>query len=146
MNGYVVGKVFRHRLEEPVDGTAGMAIVVDRNNGWATPDPVKSQEFPILRLKCYADPDRDAQGQIARLNAEDKAWALYRAADRLVHAAQRGARVGAIGADPGLMVVASSRSKEPALVTEKDRHGVTAGDPLGDSVYVVAEYNLIVVH
>jgi hypothetical protein len=54
--------------------------------------------------------------------------------------------MGAFGSDPGLMVVTAARWKEPVVMTEKDRHGQTAGDPLGDSVYVYVEYALQVIH
>ena len=146
VNGYVVGKVFRNRLEEKVDGTGGRAIVVARNNGWATPDPATSQEYPIVVLKFYADPDRDVySGGVQRSNAEDKALAVYRAADKLLHA-KRGVWMGAFGSNRGLMVVTSARASEPVVVREKDRHGEGSGDPLGDSLYVMVEYNMQVVH
>lgn len=147
VQGYVAGKVSKWRLDAPVDQTGGRAIVVERNNGWATPDPVRSMEYPILRVKMYADVDRDDLGAPARANAEEKAWAVYRAVDpAMSNLVLRGTRVGAFGSDAGLMVVSCARRSEPMLVTMKDQHGQMSGAPLGDSVYVLAEYNLTVVH
>lgn len=151
VNGYVAGKVFKYRLEEQIDGTSGRALVVSRNNGWATPDTVKSAEYPILAIKCYADPTRDSAGLITSMDATDKAFALWRVVDRLFHA-KRGQRWGAFGSDPGMMVVTSRRWREPATVGSHDQHGGggksggQAGDPLGDAVYVYAEYALQVIH
>lgn len=143
--GYVGQKVYKHRLGEKIDGTGGRAIVLYRNNGWATPDPVTTQEYPILALKLYADPDRDTDGQVKEFNGEDKAFALYRVVDRFVRGL-RGVWVGGVAQTPGLLVITSQRWKEPVISTEKDRHGQTTGDPLGDSVYAYVEYALQVVH
>lgn len=143
VNGYVNGKVFRYRLEEKIEGTSGRAIVVARNNGWATPDPVTTQEFPILTVKCYADPSRDSEGNIRSTDAEDGAFALWRAVDKLLHG-KRDEYWG--GPSNGLRVVTSQRWQEPVLITERDRHGQTAGDPLGDTVYVHGQYALQVIH
>lgn len=144
VKGLVADRVFRHRLDEVVDSTGKQAIVVARNNGWATPDPVKTAEYPILGVKCYADPTRDAQGEIRQEDAADRAYALARVVTRLLHA-RRGRWWGTVGSNPGLMVVTCQKWKEPVLVTEKDKHGEGSGDPLGDSVYVYVEFALQVI-
>lgn len=144
VKGYTGERVFRHRLEEVVDGTGKHAIVVARNNGWATPDPVKTAEYPILGVKCYADSTRNATGEVTKEDAADKAFALARVVTRLLHA-RRGRWWGAVGSNPGLMVVTCQKWKEPVLVTEKDKHGEGSGDPLGDSVYVYVEFALQVI-
>jgi hypothetical protein len=145
VKGLVSTRVFRHRLEEQIDGTGKQAIVVLRNNGWATPDPVKTAEYPILGVKCYSDASRNATGEIKAEDAVDRAFALARVVARLLHA-RRGQWWGAVGSNPGLMVVTCQKWKEPVLVTEKDRHGDGAGDPLGDVVYAYVEFALQVVH
>lgn len=145
VTGYVQAKVFKFRLEESIEGTSGLAIVVARNNGWATPDPITTQEYPILSVKCYADPTRFDDGEIRTLDAPDKAAALYRTVNQFLHA-KRGVRWGARGSDEGLFVVTSQRWREPTLVTQKDLYGHAANDPLGDVVYVHAEYALQVIH
>lgn len=141
VNGFVAGKVYRFRLGEKLDGTAGCAVVVDRNGGWATPLPDRGQEFPIVRLKCYADPDRTTEGDIARANAEDKALAVASAVNRLWH----GVRSQWWGGANGVLVVSCDRRGEPVIVAEADRHGVTAGDPLGDTVYAMIEFNVVMI-
>lgn len=145
VSGYVGTKVFKFRLEEKVDGTSGRSLVVYRNNGWATPDPVTTQEYPILAVKCYADPDRDAGGQIKLMNAEDKAMALYRAVNKVLHG-KRGVWWGAGGSETGILIVGCQRWKEPFIVREKDQHGQSAGDPLGDAVYAYVEYAIQTIH
>lgn len=145
VTGYVQARVHKWRLEEKVDGTGKSAIVVYRNNGWATPDPVTTQEYPILAVKAYSDATRDSTGEIVKSDAEDRAFALMRAISNRLRR-QRGEWWGAVGADPGLLVVTCAPWKEPTLVTEKDRHGQTSGDPLGDAVYAYGEFALQVVH
>lgn len=143
--GYVQQRVFKYRLGEKIDGTGGRAVVVYPNNGWATPDPVTTQEYPILAVKCFADHDRDDDAQIREYNAEDKAMALYRVVDQRLRGI-RGRWIGSVGQNPGLFVVTSQRWKEPVITTEKDRHGQQSGDPLGDVVYAYVEYALQVIH
>jgi hypothetical protein len=143
VSGYVQDRVFKFRLEQKVDGTGQSALVVNRSNAWTAPDPVKWMEFPVLRVHCYADPRRDDDGQVAELDAEDRAFAMYRVLDRLLHA-RRDYTMGSVGNQKGLKVVSSARWAEPFVVTDKDRHG--DGDPLGDAVYVVGQWALVVVH
>lgn len=135
VSGYVAGKVFRYRLEESLEATAGMAVVVYPDNAWATPRRNSRIEFPILTLDCYADPDRTASLAIAVANGEDKAFALYRACDRVLHNA-RGEWWGPV--ESGLMVISCHRLGEPYVETAKTQH---PGDPsLGDVVKVSVNY------
>jgi hypothetical protein len=143
LRGYVQDRVFKFRLELKIDGSGRSALVVNRSNAWTAPDPVKWMEFPVLRVHAYADPRRDTDGQIAELDAEDRAFALYRVLDRMLHA-RRDYTMGAQGSQAGLKVVSSARWAEPFMVTDKDRHG--DGDPLGDALYVVGQWALVVVH
>jgi hypothetical protein len=143
VRGYVQDRVWKFRLEQKIDGTGQAALVVERSNGWTAPDVVKSMEFPVLRVRSYVDPRRDMDGQIAELDAEDRAYALYRTLDRLLHG-RRDVWMGTVGSAPGLRVVSSARWAEPFMVTEKDRHG--DADPLGDAVYVTGEWALVTVH
>lgn len=154
VNGYVAGKAFKYRLEEKVDGTGGVALVFIRDGGWSAPDNVQTSEYPLVWMRCYADPSRNGDGTIKEADAADKAWALYRAANALFHA-KRGVRWGPVGSDEGLMVVTAKRWTEPFAVTQDDMHGRTArlanaggsgGENLGDSMYVACQYALHVVH
>lgn len=141
--GYVGQKVFKFTLMEPVDQTGGRAVVLSRSGGWAQPDTVKSLEYPLLQVECYADCDRDDNGNVLTRNAVDKAYALYRTIDPLLHA-KRDAWWGAGGSDDGMKMISCVRWSEPISVESKDQH---TGDPvLGDSAYVWARYALIVVH
>lgn len=140
--GYVQQRVYRDRLAERVDQTGQSAVVVRRNNGWAVPEPGRSQEYPILQVLCYADPSRDDEGQIVSDDAASRAWALARAVKGRFHGV-REQWWGTIGSNPGLLVVTGNVHGEPFLVSDRDRHG--DGQPLGDSVYVVVELDLQVV-
>jgi hypothetical protein len=146
--GYVSGRVYKYRLEEKVDGTGKTALVVSRNNGWATPDPIGSCEYPILRVDCYADPTRDDTGEIRKLDALDKAYAVARAVKRAFYWPHRGRFMGGVGSDLGLMVMSIAPRSEPYATTRSDMHGGgrTIVESLGDSVYVTVEFNLTTIH
>jgi hypothetical protein len=149
VNGYADGRVYRHRLQEKVDGTGLMAFVVLRNNGWATPYPTGEQEYPIVRVECWADPSRDEEGQVTQADAPDRAWAGARAVVRAMRWPIRGRMMGAVGSNPGLLVISVARRSEGFLVTEGDRHssgGRSIVDAMGDSVKVVVEFNMSTVH
>lgn len=137
VNGLVAGKVFKWWLREKLDGTGGLALVVSRQPGWATPDPVKTSHFPVLRIRSYADHTRTAQGEIAEMDAADKAYALNDVVDRLIH----GVRGVVWGGDGGCLIVACSRWQEATLTRKDDQHA-TADEVLGDTVYVQTSYAL----
>lgn len=143
LRGYVDLRVFKHRLEEKVDGTGRCAVVVKRSGGWASPDPIKTSEYPFLQIDFHADPTRTQFGEIAVSNAEDRAWAMFRVTDKHLHAV-RDAWWGGMGSDSGLKVVSSARAAEPDLTAQADQHA--GAPPLGDSVVVTVRYALQVVH
>lgn len=147
--GYVGDKVFKNTLEEHVDGTGGRAVTVFRTGGWTAPDPVSSAEFPLLQVNCFADCDRDDDGLVTSRNAIDKAFAVYRSVDRLLHGA-REEWWGAGGRDEGLMIVSCARYVEPIAMEAQDQHATAnvgnAQVPLGDSAFVWARYACVVVH
>ena len=144
INGLAAGRVYRHRLEFPVEGTGGHALVVYREGGWATPDRINSLDFPVLVFDCYGDPTRDPTGLTIREDGEDKAWALRAAIDRRFHA--RGDEWwGARGTNPGLRVVTCRRYVGAELVTRggSDRGSLPhSGDTAktGDVAIVRARY------
>lgn len=143
LRGYVDLRIFKHRLEEKVDGTGKAAVVVKRTGGWASPDPINTAEFPVLLLEFHADPSRNEYGEITVSNAEDRAWAMHRVVDPFLHG-KRDEWWGGIGSDRGLKVVSSARAEEPTLTAQADQHA--GAPPLGDAVFVSARYALQVVH
>jgi hypothetical protein len=134
--GYVQSKVFRFRLEQTVQGTGGRAIVVTRQAGWQTPDPVQTYASPMLWIDCYADPDRDQAGLMVQ------AYAVARCLDVLHN--ERDTYWGAVGSNPGLRVVYCGKAGEPRLMTDADRH--RDDDPLGDMALVRTYWRLITEH
>lgn len=149
--GYVTDWVFTHRLHDGVDvGKVGRrAIVVRRVGGWATPDPVTSQEYPLLSIDCYAGDTRDTDGNITAFDATSSAFALYRAVDALLHNPERGAWWGAVGSNPGLLVVASQRFSEPFAETSSSLSSgrASTGEVLGSHATVVsARYAVTCAH
>jgi hypothetical protein len=148
--GYVADRVFTHRLHDGVDldSTGRRAVVVRRVGGWATPDPVTTQEYPLLSVDCYAGNSRDSAGNVAAFDATSGAYAVFRAADAVLHAPERGTWWGAVGSNPGLLVVASQRFAEPFAETSSDllRGRASTGEELGSATVVVCRYAITCVH
>lgn len=141
VRGYVGDSIWKYRLEESLEGTGGMAVVVVRSTGWATPQPLNTQEYPRLLIDVVADPTRDSRGEIQRLDAEDRAYAVARVIDPLFHG-KRGFWMGGMGNNRGLFVNSVQRGAEPVLITGADNHPPEAGD----TVKVRTEYHFDVVH
>jgi len=133
VRGYVIDKVYRDRLGEPLEGTGGRALVIVRGPGWAGPSRQQPTRFPTLITKSYADPDRDEQGDIAVANAADKAYALDGVLNRLLHNVQE-AYWGAKGLNPGRLIISSYRASEPVKVEQGQAHA--GGEQLGELVLV----------
>jgi hypothetical protein len=121
VTGYVGPRVYKFRLLERVSGEGRRAIVVRRSNDWARPDSVQTPENPIVLVEVYADETRNPDGTIKRSDAEDNCLAVYRAVDPLLHGL-RGMYLGAVGTNPGLMVVSSQRWSEPILQRANELH------------------------
>lgn len=141
ITGYTSERVWRGDLEEGLERTGKAALVFNRKPGWATPDTVQTIEYPTVWADCYADPTRDEFGDVALDDGEDKAYALARAVERTFHA-RRGEWWGAVGSNPGLMVVTCVRGQEPYLPGET-RSGQRRMFPdLGDTVLVRTVWHL----
>jgi hypothetical protein len=136
VTGYVGQRVFKFQLTEPVHATGNRAVVIRRVGQWTPPDPVKTSEYPIVQVECWADPDRDGDGNVLVSNALDKAFAVQRVIDPLLHG-RRGVKFS------DLDVVSVQRWSEPIMVTQDDTHG---SGRLGDSAYVLTRYAMHVVH
>lgn len=151
VTGYVVKKVFKFRLMEALQGTAGRAIVVSRNGGWSQPDQARTVEYPLLTVQCWAAPDL-VDGELSVGNAEEKAWALHRVVDPCLHLV-RGERWG-YSLSPvrdGLMIVRSSRWSEPVCETSSSSvadRGASLEKQLllGGGAYVQTSYAVEVAH
>jgi hypothetical protein len=146
VRGYVQTRVFKFRLQERVSGDGRRAVVVRRSNDWARPDPITSQEMPIVLLDIYADETRTPDGEIARSDAEDNALAVYRVIDPILHGL-RGVWMGAYGSDPGLMVISSQRWSEPLPQRANELHMQDERRyAIGDGALLTCAYALQVVH
>ncbi len=146
VRGYVADRVYKNKLDTHVDRTGHRAIVLRTDGGWSQPDPVQTGEFPVLYVDFWADRSRNSAGKATADDAVDNARAVYRAADRLLHA-KRGVRWGAFATHRGLMVVSSARWNEPIVQTEMRSHGGTwLGVKLGDCAVITVAYALHVLH
>lgn len=137
IRGYVRDGVYRYRLEERIQGTGGRALVLRPGSAWAAADPVKTSEFPTLEVEAYADPDRDAAGNMTAANAEAKAKALSRAVtNAMANLRIRGTWVGGIGSQRGLYVISCRPWRLPLTISASDEHGPAGPESLGETVKV----------
>ncbi|MDL5159408.1 hypothetical protein [Actinomycetospora termitidis] len=146
VTGYVQGRVFKYKLDQHVDQKGTRAVVVAPDGGWAQPNPVNTPAFQLLRVECWADCSRedDGHGRLEKAagDAIDNAWALYRAVDRELHppGGIRGVRWGAVGSDPGLLVVTCQRWTEPNWHDADNPDG--SGRNFGEAAMVTTTYAL----
>lgn len=134
------GRVYKYRAEPDlqVDGTGRLIIVLNRQPGWQTPDPVKTGRFPVLQVKVIVDPSRSVEGWIETLDGESRAFALQTPLDRIFHF-RRGWWCGRLGKQSGRYVISSQRWNEPTL---QETPGTRPPAEQGDLVTVNYEYAL----
>lgn len=77
VKGYVGDRIYKHRLEESVEGTGKRAIVVARGPNWRKVE-FGGSEFPLVKVGCFADSSRDANGLVSVHDCEDSALAMAR--------------------------------------------------------------------
>jgi hypothetical protein len=138
VTGYVGDKIYKWKMQYPLEGTGQLAIVVRRVGGWAAPDPVMTSKFPVLQIDCYADPDRNEFGEVIENTAGDKASALAEAIEKVCHH-RRGEWWGTFGSAQGVYIVSSARWTDARLRSQEDLHRKTEPD-LGWLVYVRTEW------
>jgi hypothetical protein len=138
--------VFKFTLDESPQGTGKAAVVLRRAGAFGNTGPGSHAEFPVLAVDCYADPSRDPDGDFTTQDATDRAYALYRVVNAVLHG-QRGVWWGAGGNDLGLQVISSDRMGEPFHSRQEDLFGYAATLlPLGDMTRVTAQYAVHTAH
>lgn len=138
VTGYVVDKVWKHKLEDVLDGTGGRAIVLKRAGGWTSPQQRNTQEYPKLRVELWADQERNADGTVKEQNGLTSALAMFRAVDPLLHGV-RDVRWGE------LFVIGCSRWSEPLPGTSHDTSDV-AGENGSEASMVFVDYAVQLIH
>lgn len=128
----VKGNVGKYRLLFPVDGNGGIGVRVWKSNGWATPDPVGTFEYPIVVVDVVADPTRGAGGAIVNLDAETRAYRVARKIRDLLNDLRD------VKLSKDLYIARIARGSEPRLVRASDQHPPEEGD----TVTVRVEFNV----
>lgn len=143
--GYVGDKVYRHTIWERLDNVNGArAILVKRQGGWAVPDRIKTPEWPQILIECWADADRDTDGEVKADNGMDNAFAVYRAVDNFIHSRAPG-RWGQTSTNQGIQVIGKQRLQEPVPFGPNDV-SPDAAVSMGDLRYCSVLYGFQVVH
>lgn len=113
--------IWKWKLEDKVEGTGRMAIVLRNGGQWSKPTH-NSQEYPILVVEVYADHSRMPDGTYPIANGEDRCMQGVREVDRVLHQVDREHRHWPEGDTDGLYVIGCFRGSEPE--TPVIRHGV----------------------
>lgn len=137
--------VWKHRLLDSIDGTGRRAVVVRLSVPWTLPQPRNTQEYPTVALDLWADHDRDPSGGIAEANGEEKALAMFRVIDPLIHGI-RGERWGP--PERAMLVIGCSRTMGPILSTPhaNQRQDGATGENAEEAAHVIVEYAIQTVH
>ncbi len=112
--------LFQHTLWVTVEGSSSTAAVIARAGGWAGANQHNTMRFPRLALEIYADPIRDAAGNITDPGeAYRRIESVFDTFDRLLHrpasATQMWGEIRTIG---------SQRLGEPNVYPVPDGGGV----------------------
>lgn len=115
-------------------GTGQLAVVCSDFGGWAAPPQLGSQRFRRLRVDVWADPQRDASGNVAVTSADtvNRANALFTAVNSHLH------RRDPATVNWGDMVTfGCTLLTEPQWATVPDAGSPSIGLTLGSAVYGV---------
>jgi hypothetical protein len=114
-----VWKWFVQRVDDDgqltgLEGTGEAGIVIRRVAGWTKPI-FKSSEFPILVIDCLSDDSRFPDGRTQKYDAADRAMAVWREVDRVLHQGDGEHRYWPENdPDNGLYVEGCIRGSDPA--------------------------------
>ena len=111
-------RVWKFGEHEPLENTGLAALVLRRNTGWTKPGR-GSQEYPMLVIECLSDWSRTPEGQVIKDDAADRAYAVYREVDRILHQVDREVRYWPEGDKDGLLVLGCFRGSEPTEPVDK---------------------------
>lgn len=123
--------VGKHLVPGDVDGSGLVKLAVQAMGSWYTCE--SSARFPRLRIVVAADPSRTG-GQKVSENAHDRALAVYKAVDDILHRTTRETVVW--GGPDGVLVLGSNRANEPSFVERPDA---------SDTALMTCSYNLKIV-
>jgi hypothetical protein len=113
--------LFQHNLHVVVESTSKEAAVLQVEGNWTSANNHNSARFPRLHLEVYSDPTRDANRNVVRTDAQDKALSVWEKADRHLH------RPGGVDEfwTPLVRVIGSTRlDGEPTFSPLSDTDGV----------------------
>jgi hypothetical protein len=115
--------IFQRGLYARLEGTGSTAIVLSYEGGWTSPVPGSQGVYSRLGVQLYADPVRDAGGNVTDpVEVERRARAALAAVDRHFHSLDSDVSVWG-----DLVLVSSSRLIEPVFTPVPDGGGLVFG-------------------
>lgn len=115
--------LLQHQLHGTVEGSQSTAAVIGRAGGWSGANEHNTLRFPRLSLEIYADPIRDAAGNVIDPGeAHRRMEMVFTTFDAYLHRP----------ADPelnwgSLRVIAATRQAEPVVYAVPDGDGLLRG-------------------
>lgn len=77
--------VFSYQLAVPMEQSQQIAVVVEHEGGWATPNLHNTLRFPRLLINVWADPLRDADGNNNDPRVRARANDCFEIIDKFMH-------------------------------------------------------------
>ena len=112
--------LYQYRLWAPVEGTGSTAAVLSCDGGWTGPNLHNTMRFPRLLLSVWADPMRDASGNVTDYGEVNRRVShAYEAIDKHLHRAGGEAQMWA-----SVRTVSCSRLTEPFVYAVPDGDGL----------------------
>lgn len=116
--------LFVRELQVVVEGSGQAAAVLREDGAWARPNPHNTARFPRLSVEIYADCSRDANGAIARRDAEARARTVWGQFNSFLHRVDGFSEVwGSTSTDPGMRVWGSQLMSLPDVFDVPDWDG-----------------------
>jgi hypothetical protein len=115
--------IFQDRLYAAIERSGAVAVVLEARGAWTSPNMHNTMRFPRLWVGYYADPSRDAAGNVTEYDAADKIEAVHALVDRHLHRPQGGEVMWG-----ALRVIDAHRMGEPDYFPVKDGDGMTRAE------------------
>jgi hypothetical protein len=119
IQGVPTSGIFSYQLACEIQQTQKLAVVVQHEGGWATPNIHNTLRFPRLLVNIWIDPIRDAQGNKADPRIQARANACFEVIDKFLHMAAGGDLMFG-----PVRVVDCVRLTEPAIDNVRDGDGM----------------------
>ena len=124
--------IFTDSPQALVENSGTCLIVISEEGGWAGANDYNTARFPRLQLDIWADPTRNPDGSVQKLDAKLKIEAVYKSVDKYLHLVDnslpggvfhRWGTAAQIAGGTAHRIISSKRSGEPNYSPTFDNKG-----------------------